>query len=172
MPELRKPLYIVPIRDRRQRRRILTIRNCAITMLSVAIVLASISIYSARGQKTADDYGRLFGKQTATPNHDLKRNVSVVEEGSVADQASADPMLVAPAVRGQILMAPSNEVSTTTSSSPKFTTAPTVIVPSRGTASAHGTTIVGDGSGVVVAHAPSSSTAPPHVLSGGIFKQQ
>ncbi|MEA2164901.1 MAG: hypothetical protein QOK37_3028 [Thermoanaerobaculia bacterium] len=171
MPELRKPLIIVPVRDRRQRRRILTIRNCAITMLSIAIVLASIAIYSARGQKRADEYGRLFGTQAGKPNHDLTRNVSVVEEGSVTDQASTDPMLVAPAVREQLLMAPSNEVRTTTSST-SFTTAPAVVAPSRGTANGHGTTIVGDGSGVVVAHAPASSTASPHVLSGGIFKQQ
>jgi len=36
----RAPLLIVPIRDRRQSRRILTIKNCAITMLSVAVVFA------------------------------------------------------------------------------------------------------------------------------------
>jgi hypothetical protein len=38
--------------------------------------------------------------------------------------------------------------------------------------SGHGTTIVGDGNGVAVVHASTTSTAARPVLSGGIFKQQ
>ena len=41
-----------------------------------------------------------------------------------------------------------------------------------GNVSGHGTTIVGDGSGVAVVHASTTSTAARPVLSGGIFKQQ
>jgi hypothetical protein len=164
MPEPRKPLFIVPVRDRRQHRRVLTIRNSAITMLSVAVVLASISIYEARG-KTAGDYGRLFATQAGGPRQ-LSRKMNVIHEGPVADQAAPDPMLVAPAIRGQLLMAPSNDVLTT-----NVAPAHPPVAFERGSTTAHGTTIVGDGSGIMVANAPSTSTAKAPTLSGGIFKE-
>src|SRR5258706_27905 len=63
----RQPLLIVPIRDRRQSRRILTIRNCAISMLAVAVVIASFSIYRGRRHGEAGQYGGLVGPEvTAT----------------------------------------------------------------------------------------------------------
>src|SRR5438874_1982783 len=94
-----KPLLIVPIRDRRQHRRILTMKNCAISMLSLAVIFAAISIYNERYHGTADGYGRLFGKQVAVQNDGLARKVDVVKEGPIADQSAPDPMLVAPAAR-------------------------------------------------------------------------
>ena len=164
----RNPLLIVPIRDRRQRRRILTIKNCAMTMLGVAVVFASISIYSQARRVKAADYGRLFGSQVGAPTRDVPRNVEVVHEGSVADQSAPDPMLVAPAAREQLLMAKSN-VDPTPASPNQVTPAPIVVVPAN--PNARETTIVGDGNGIVVAK-PASSTAAHPVLSGGIFKQQ
>jgi hypothetical protein len=163
----RKPLLIVPIRDRRQRRRILTIKNCAISMLSVASIFAAISIYNEARRGPAGEYGRLFGKQVAVPNDDITRKVDVIHEGPVADQSASDPMLVAPAAREQVLMANSNVATT----KPVTTTvlAPTAAI---GDVRGHGTTIVGDGNGVAVVKAPATSTAARPVLSGGIFKQQ
>src|SRR5947209_1249274 len=96
----RKPLLIVPIRDRRQRRRILTIRNCAISMLSVAVIVATISTYNAARRAPAGEYGRLFGSQVPATNTAITRKVDVIEEGP-ADDRAADPMLVAPAAREQ-----------------------------------------------------------------------
>ena len=162
----RNPLLIVPVRDRRQRRRILTIKNCAMTMLGIAVVFASISIYSEARRGKAGDYGRLFGSQVGVPNREVSRNLEVVREGSVADQSAPDPMLVAPAAREQLLMARSN-VDPAPSS--ETTAAPIVAVTAN--AKVHETTIVGDGNGIVVAKPASSTTAHP-VLSGGIFKQQ
>ena len=163
----RNPLLIVPIRDRRQRRRILTIKNCALTMLSLAVVFASISIYSASRRGNTADYGRLFGTQVGAPNRGVSRNLEVVHEGTVADQSAPDPMLVAPAGREQLLMAKSN-VDPTPAPTSQVTPAPITIVPAN--AKAHETTIVGDGNGIVVAKPASTTTAHP-VLSGGIFKQ-
>jgi hypothetical protein len=165
----RKPLLIVPIRDRRQRRRILTIRNCAISMLSVAVVIAAISTYNASRRAPAGEYGRLIGGQEQTTNTAVSRKVDVIEEGPADEQRSGDPMLVAPAAREQTLR--------TEMTAPVAAPAP---VPDRspaaiGNVNGHGTTIVGDGSGVAVVHAPATSTtstAPRPVLSGGIFKQQ
>jgi hypothetical protein len=165
----RTPLLIVPIRDRRQHRRILTIKNCAITMLSVAVVFASISIYSAARRGKNGDYGRLFGSQVGAPARDVSRNVEVVHEGSVDDQSAPDPMLVAPAGREQLLMAKSNADQIPASTS-EASPAPIVVVPAS--PKAHQTTIAGDSKGIVVAKPPASSTAAHPVLSGGIFKQE
>jgi hypothetical protein len=158
----RKPLLIVPIRDRRQRRRILTIRNCAITMLSIAVIFASISIYNEARRAPAGEYGRLFRSQVPSTNTAVSRKVDVIEEGPIDDQRAADPMLVAPAAREQLLRADSN-----------VPVAPAPVpTPPAANVSAHGTTIVGDGNGVAVVHASTTSTAAKPVLSGGIFKQQ
>jgi len=173
----RKPLLIVPIRDRRQRRRILTIRNCAISMLSVAVIFAAVSIYNEARHAPAGEYGRLFGSQVPATNTAISRKVDVVTEGPVDDQRAADPMLIAPAAREQLLLANSNVPAATPA--PQTVTVPVaapVPAPSAiGNVSGHGTTIVGDGNGVSIVHASATSTtstpARP-VLSGGIFKQQ
>jgi hypothetical protein len=170
MTSSRNPLLIVPIRDRRQHRRLLTIKNVAVTMLSIAAVVAAMSIYSESRRGPAGEYGRLLGTQVAGPNV-AARKVDVVHEGPVADQAAPDPMLVAPAAREQLLMANTNVAQT-----PAVTTSvePTAvaITPMRTGAAARGTTIVGDGSGVEVVRPPVTSTAPQPALSGGIFKKQ
>ncbi|HEX3577535.1 MAG TPA: hypothetical protein VHY33_03140 [Thermoanaerobaculia bacterium] len=164
----RKPLLIVPIRDRRQRRRILTIRNCAISMLSFAVIFAAISIYNEARRTPAGEYGRLFGSQVPATNTAISRNVDVIKEGAIDDQRAADPMLVAPAAREQILLADTNVPAP-----PPQPVAVPVAPPSAiGNVSGHGTTIVGDGNGVAIVRASATSTAPRPVLSGGIFKQQ
>jgi hypothetical protein len=155
----RQPLLIVPIRDRRQGRRILTIRNCAISMLAVAIVIASFSIYRGR-RHGSGGYGGLFGTEVAATNR-VERKADIIDEGTVADQSAPDPMLGAPAAREQVLGVNTTVPVTTT------TIAPTPVV-----AEGHGATIVGDGKGITIVKAPATSTAPQPVLSGGIFKQQ
>jgi len=159
----RAPLLIVPIRDRRQSRRILTIRNCAISMLAIAVVFASISIYNEHRHAAAGEYGRLFGSQVSAANDGVARKNDVVTEGPVADQSAPDPMLVAPAAREQLLVAKTNTAP------PATTTTIAPVATPQVPASAHGTTIVGDADGVKIVKAPSTTTAP--VLSGGIFKQ-
>src|SRR3954470_8137519 len=151
----RKPLLIVPIRDRRQRRRILTIKNCAITMLSLAVIFASISIYNEARRAPAGEYGRLFGSQVPPANETISRNVDVIKEGPVDDQRAADPMLVAPAAREQLLLANTNV---------PVAPAPAPAPPAIGTVSGHGTTIVGDGNGVAVVRTSTTSTAAKPVL--------
>ena len=168
MSDFRKPLLIVPIRDRRQHRRILTIRNCAVSMLAVAVVFAAISIANEMRRGPAGDYGRLFGSQVAPPNAGVARKVDVIKEAPVTDQNGADPMLVAPAAREQVLMANTNAPATVATVT---TIAPEPVKPAP-PANAHGTSIVGDGAGITIVKAPATSTAPHPVLAGGIFKQQ
>jgi hypothetical protein len=165
----RKALLIVPIRDRRQSRRILTVKNCAISMLSVAVIVAAISTYNAARRAPAGEYGRLFGSQVPATNSTISRNVDVIKEGPVDDQRAADPMLVAPAAREQLLLANTNVPVPAPVPRPVLVTSPSAI----GNVSGHGTTIVGDGTGVAVVKASTTtSTATRPVLSGGIFKQQ
>ncbi|HSY49071.1 MAG TPA: hypothetical protein VLC46_09680 [Thermoanaerobaculia bacterium] len=161
----RAPLLIVPIRDRRQHRRILTIRNCAITMLALAVIFAALSIYNDRRRLPAGEFGRLFGTRDAAPSEVTPRTVDVVSEGAVSDQAAPDPMLVPPAQRRQLL--------TTNASVPvPAAVTPAAAAPADVAAEGHGMTIVSDGKGVTVVKAPSTAKAPPPVLSGGIFKGQ
>jgi hypothetical protein len=166
----RKALLIVPIRDRRQRRRILTIKNCAISMLSVAVLVAAISTYNEARRSPAEEYGRLFGSQVPATNTTIPRNVDVIKEGPIDDQRAADPMLVAPAAREQLLLANTNvPVAPAPAPRPAPVASPSAI----GNVSGHGTTIVGDGNGVaVVRPSTTTSTGARPVLSGGIFKQQ
>jgi hypothetical protein len=165
----RKALLIVPIRDRRQSRRILTVKNCAISMLSVAVIVAAISTYNGARRAPAGEYGRLFGGQVPATNTTISRNVDVIKEGPVDDQRAADPMLVAPAAREQLLLANTNVPVPAPAPRPVPATSPSAI----GNVSGHGTTIVGDGTGVsVVRPSTTTSTATRPVLSGGIFKQQ
>src|SRR5438270_1300135 len=135
MSRLRKPLLIVPIRDRRQRRRILTIRNAAISMLSLAVIVAAISIYNEARRTPAGEYGRLFGSQVPATNTAISRKVDVIKEGPVDDRRAADPMLVAPGAREQLLLAKTNVPAAVTVTPP----------PAIGDVSGHGTAIIGDG---------------------------
>lgn len=95
---------IVPVRDRRQRKRYLTLKNFGWATLAFAIAFAAISIRSElRG--TSADYGRLFERQIDVPVE--QKPVEVVREEEVPepvpDQTHADPMLVEPMVRAQWL---------------------------------------------------------------------
>jgi hypothetical protein len=131
-------------------------------MLSVAVIVAAISTYNAARRTPAGEYGRLFRSQVPATNTTVTRKVDVIEEGP-ADDRAADAMLVAPAAREQ------TNVLITPAAMPPAPVAPPSAI---GNVSGHGTTIVGDGSGVAVVHASTTSTAERPVLSGGIFKQQ
>lgn len=137
-------------------------------MLSVAVLVAAISTYNAARRAPAGEYGRLFGSDAPATNSAISRNVDVIQEGSVDDERAADPMLVAPAAREQQPLANTNAPV-----APRPRPAPVASPSAIGNVSGHGTTIVGDGSGVaVVRPSTTTSTATRPVLSGGIFKQQ
>jgi hypothetical protein len=97
----RKPDLIVPIRDRRQRKRYLTLKNVRNAMIVVVIVFAAITIRSElRGTSTAD-YGRLFERGIPTVE---QKPVEIVHEAAPpVETQSADPMLVDAMTREQWL---------------------------------------------------------------------
>jgi hypothetical protein len=156
-----RPNLMVPIRDRRQRKRILTLKNFGKFALMMAIVLLGITIVLHLDQKANGDYGRLFGKQVPRQTEIARRPVDVIREAPpVVDQTAADPMLVAPAAREQYLGVDSANRPVVTSG---VMTAQPLDAP-RGT----GTSIVGGPEGVAVVK---GGTPQRPALSGGIFRQ-
>lgn len=99
----RKRDLIVPIRDRRQRKRYLTLKNFGWATLAFGILFTGISIRSElRG--TSADYGRLFQRELDVPV--VQKPVEVVREQTpepVPDQTHADPTLLEPMAREQWL---------------------------------------------------------------------
>lgn len=98
----RKPDLIVPIRDRRQHKRYLTLRNAGIAFAALVVLFIGISIRSEMQPRHTDSFGRLLEREL--PKVEAKP-VEVVEEAAppVDDHTAADPMLVAPAAREQWL---------------------------------------------------------------------
>ena len=72
-----RPDLIVPIRDRRQHKRYLTLRNAGWVALSVVLVFTAINIWSEIRPRVAPGYGRLFDR--ALPAVEQKP-VEVVQE--------------------------------------------------------------------------------------------
>src|SRR5687768_6365032 len=97
-----RPDLIVPIKDRRQHKRYLTLRNGAIAFAVAVMLFLGISIYSEIGPRGGDTFGRLLDREM--PQHEAKPLEVVKEAGAPIDDHSApDPMLVAPAAREQWL---------------------------------------------------------------------
>lgn len=158
----RNPELLVPIRDRRRGKRILTLKNLRnVTLVAIALFVALTVVSRVRGPKTHDDYGRLFGDQVKAPETAVKHRPEVVTEGSIDDQDHADPMLVGAAARAQYLGVEPNSITPAPAVPVESTPAPQVDVTHA--------TIVGDANGVTIAKTDTQSRG---VLGGGIFKQQ
>jgi hypothetical protein len=130
----RKPERIVPIRDRRQSKRYLTLRNAGIAGAGLVVIFILITIRSEMRGLAPGDYGRLFHSEL--PPAPVAKPVEVVREAPVPvpDQTAADPMLVEPMVRAQWL---DGTIGTETVSLEPVQAAvastPTVVAPVRGT---------------------------------------
>ncbi|HEX7153417.1 MAG TPA: hypothetical protein VF618_18165 [Thermoanaerobaculia bacterium] len=95
-----KSHLIVPIRDRRQRKRYLTKRNLGLTTLVLIALFAIITIRSEMFRPESG-FGRLYERElpaapVAAPPMEVVR-----ETPSIAEQEGADPLLMEPAVRAQ-----------------------------------------------------------------------
>src|SRR5207253_2484366 len=100
----RNPELVVPIRDRRRRKRILTLKNARnVTLVAGGLIAAVLVVYEVRGPKMHDDYGRLFGQQVSVPAPEVKRQQQIVTEGQISDDDHADPLLLSSAAREQYL---------------------------------------------------------------------
>jgi hypothetical protein len=165
-----RPDLIVPIHDRRQHRRILTLRNAAWTLGAIVVIFIGLTVYSELRRPTPGQYGGLMQRQAPAPVAVVPRVEPIREGAAVAEQPSADPMLMAPAARAQEFLGVQSPASRTL-----IDTSPAPIAvgtPSRPTlAGAHRhVAIVGDGKGGVTI--VQTTTAPLPKLSGGIFRPQ
>ena len=100
---MRCPDLIVPIKDRRQHKRYLTLKNAAIACAVAFVSFIAVSIYSEIRRPSSNDYGRLAQREIPPPPVAQKPMPVVREASAIDDQAHADPMLVAPAAREQWL---------------------------------------------------------------------
>src|SRR5688500_7153465 len=95
-----RPDLLVPIRDRRQHRRFLTVRNAGISFAVLVMLFLGISIYSEIGPRGGGGGESTFGRllEREMPKVESKP-VEVVTEArpAVDDHTAPDPMLVAPA---------------------------------------------------------------------------
>ncbi len=106
MPKMRtsRPDLIVPIHDRRQHRRYLTLRNFGWSLLAAMILFLGISIRSELRGTGTTTYGRLVERELPQVEH---KRVEVVREAPVvaSEQTHADPTLMEPMAREQWLRA-------------------------------------------------------------------
>lgn len=131
------------IPERRQRVRIVTLRNFGKAAIVAIIVLVAANLLSEARRTRRDDYGRLYGKQVPKAESMTPRKVEIVTEAAppVEDHAAADPLLLEPAAREAQFL----EVQPVVAPKPD---------PSR-------VAVSGDESGVIVV------SAPKHLLAGG-----
>lgn len=100
----RNPDLIVPIRDRRQHKRYLTLKNFILASLALFVAFVAISIYSEVRRPAANDYGRLVKRQIVPARIEPKPVEVVTEETpGIEEQAAADPMLLEPMERAEWL---------------------------------------------------------------------
>jgi hypothetical protein len=102
---LRKAAKNVPYPDRRQSKRIVTLRNFRNFALIVLALFAVISIASELRNPGEADFGRLYGREVAkVPETEAKSVESAVVPAEPVDEtASADPFLLQSAAREQYL---------------------------------------------------------------------
>lgn len=150
--------------ERRQRPRIITLRNFGIASAVAIVAFVGISIRSEyRGRNVDGDYGRLYGSQVGKQEMTVKNPEVVVEDPGISDNAHADPMLTAAAAREQYLYdktRPAGAVAEPVQA--------TIVPTPAQTRSGEGdVAIVGGPEGVTVVKTDASTTPK---LSGGIFR--
>lgn len=159
-----RPDLIVPIHDRRKRKRYLTLKNSAIVFGVLLVAFTLISIRSEMRNPDEGQYGRIVAREI-TQKVERKPVETVTEQTpAVADASHADPMLVAPAAREQWLLGDPQEPAAVT-----MTALPTAGTRAE-TAVATGETrvaIVGGTEGVTIVQ----QTRRQPVLAGGFGRQ-
>lgn len=103
----RRPDLIVPIRDRRQHKRYLTLRNFGYSVIALLVLFLGITIRSEMRGVGPARYGRLLEREL--PQVEQKKPVEVVREAPAVatEQTHADPTVIEPMAREQWLRADS-----------------------------------------------------------------
>ncbi len=150
----------VPIRDRRHRKRIVTLKNFRNVLLVAVAIFAVISIRSELRAPRTGDFGRILSREVAGNDVQVKQREVVIEAPPVNDAVSADPLSLQGAAREQFLQAEPPQPVTMTSAAATQTAELRRSQHTR-------IQIVGDSSGVEVVQA---DRAKP-VLGGGFGRK-
>ena len=161
-----RPDLIVPIRDRRTGKRILTLKNFGYAAITLVVVFAAVTIQSDLRHSKGDSYGRLFGKQVSGQPDVVPQKVDIVTEAPVPDETSADPLLIAPAAREQYLGINSSNMPQPQPPQPIVSSS--VIAPQPLATAQGAVSIVGGPEGVTITKDQAKQRP---TLSGGIFRQ-
>jgi len=100
-----KPDLIVPIRDRRQSKRYLTLRNLGYALIGAVVIFIGITIRNEMRGAGPTTYGRLVERELPQAEHKSNQPLEVVREAPTvaAEQTHADPTLTEPMIREQWL---------------------------------------------------------------------
>lgn len=99
-----KPDLIVPIRDRRQRKRYLTLKNFGYASIAATVLFIGITIRSEMRGAGPSNYGRLVEREL--PPRVEQKPVEVINEAPVTkEETHANPFLTEAAAREQWLRA-------------------------------------------------------------------
>lgn len=162
-----KRQLIVPVRDRRARTRILTLRNFGKAAAVSLVLLFGFRAESHWRHAQNAEYGRIVGTQIAA-DRELPRKPAPITVTPVEDQTAADPLLVEPAARAQALGIENPATAPVPATNTMEPVTPPAPTRTHSISDDH-VAIVGDAGGVNVVQA---TDAQRPTLSGGIFKQQ
>lgn len=98
-----RPDLIVPVKDRRQHKRYLTLKNVAIAGAVSFVLFLVISVLSETRRPAPNEYGRLAKQEIPVKVEQKPMDVVSEDVPAIDDQSSADPTLVEPMARQQWL---------------------------------------------------------------------
>ncbi len=96
-----RPDLIVPVKDRRQHKRYLTLKNAAIAGAVIFVLFLIVSVLSETRRPAPNEYGRLAKQETPVKVEQKPMDVVSEDSPAIDDQSSADPTLVEPMAREQ-----------------------------------------------------------------------
>src|SRR4051794_31060228 len=102
------------IPERRQRVRIVTLKNFGKAAIAAVVLLVAANLVSEARRTKHDDYGRLFSKEVSKTETIAPRPVQIVPEPAppVEDHTAANPLLLEPAQREAQYLAVQQPVAT------------------------------------------------------------
>lgn len=164
-----RPDLVVPVRDRRQRKRYLTLKNLRNALIVLVVIAAGLTAWSAFHGKKTDGYGRLVATQVGTTDTIARKAPpTIVQEAPINDQTAVDPLLVTANARAQILGGTSSQLPEPV---PQTSTGVGVMPPSLRSNPGHGVSIVGGAEGVTLVR-PGAKPVEKPLLQGGVFRPQ
>lgn len=94
---------LLPPRDRRRRKRVLTLRNARFFALALIGLFVLVSLFFEFRPMRPGQFGRLYERRTRDAAVNARKPYPVIQETNISDQIGADPLLLEAARRQQYL---------------------------------------------------------------------